>query len=129
MFKPQTVILITVLACPCLFAAPPVRKFDAPGSPPFEVLKTRENPPLDVDGNFVIGPEYVSAPERHPVTSVPQGKVQQFVIDQAPQSRNCPQWVWEGGSEEPEDVDRRDSQHRLQAEDHCLHSSAIPTGK
>ena len=81
MFKPQTVILIAVLACSCLFAAPPVRKFDAPGSPPFKVLKTGENPPLDVDGNFVIGPEYVPAPERNTVKGVPQGKVQQFVID------------------------------------------------
>jgi enterochelin esterase-like enzyme len=81
MFKPQTVILITVLACSCLLAAPPVRKFDDSGSPPFKVLKTGENPPLDVDGNFVIGPEYVPAPERKPVAGVPQGKVQQFEID------------------------------------------------
>jgi enterochelin esterase-like enzyme len=81
MFRPQTVILITLLACPCLVAAPPVRKFDAPSSPPFTVLKTGENPPLDVDGNFVIGPEYVPAPERKPVPGVPRGKVQQFVID------------------------------------------------
>src|ERR1700726_534725 len=81
MFKPQTVILIAVLACSPLFAAPPARKFDAPGSPPFQVLKTGENPPLDVDGNFVIGPEYVPAPERKPFKGVPQGKVQQFVID------------------------------------------------
>jgi hypothetical protein len=50
MFKPRTVILITVFACSCLFAAPPVRKFDDPGSPPFKVLKSGENPPLDVDG-------------------------------------------------------------------------------
>jgi len=75
MFKPLTVILITALACSCLFAAPPVRMFDAPGSPPFKVLKTGENPPLDVDGNFVIGPEYVPAPERNSVKGVPQGKV------------------------------------------------------
>src|SRR5580693_7896476 len=81
MFKPQMVILTAVLACSCLFAAPPARKFDAPGSPPFKVLKTGENPPLDVDGNFVIGPEYVPAPERKTVKDVPQGKVQQFVID------------------------------------------------
>jgi enterochelin esterase-like enzyme len=81
MFKPRTIILITVLACSCLFAAPPVRKFDDPGAPPFKVLKTGENPPLDVDGNFVIGPEYVPAPERKTVEGVPQGKVQQFVID------------------------------------------------
>src|SRR3989442_10497542 len=81
MFKPLTALLTTVLACSCLVAAPPARKFDAPGSPPFKVLKTGENPPLDVDGNFVIGPEYGSAPERNPVTGVPQGKLQQFVID------------------------------------------------
>jgi enterochelin esterase family protein len=81
MFKPKTVILVAVLACSCLFAAPPVRQFDAPGSPPFTVLKTGENPPLDVDGNFVIGPDYVPAPERKTVQGVPQGKVQQFVID------------------------------------------------
>src|SRR5438093_8180822 len=81
MFKPRTVILITVLACSPLFAAPPARKFDAPGSPPFTVLKTGENPPLDVAGNFVIGPEYVNAPERKAIMGVPLGKLQQFVID------------------------------------------------
>jgi iron(III)-enterobactin esterase len=58
-----------------------VRKFDDPGAPPFTVLKKGDNPPLDADGNFVIGPEYVPAPERKPVEGVPQGKVKQFVID------------------------------------------------
>jgi enterochelin esterase-like enzyme len=80
MFKPQTVLLIAVLTCSGALAAP-VRKFDAPGSPPFKVLKTGENPPLDVDGNFVIGPKYVPAPERKVVEGVPQGKIKQFVID------------------------------------------------
>ena len=74
-------LLITVLACSSLLAAPPVRKFDDPGSPPFKVLKNGENPPLDANGNFVIGPKYVPAPERKKVEGVPQGKVQQFVID------------------------------------------------
>src|SRR5215469_7142772 len=81
MFKTQTAILITTLACTSLFAAPPVRVFDAPGAPRFTVLNTGENPPLDMDGNFVIGPKYVPAPERKVVQGVPQGKVQQFVID------------------------------------------------
>src|SRR5947209_559608 len=81
MFKPPMVVLITAFACSSLLGAPPVRKFDDPGSPPFTVLKKGENPPLDVDGNFVIGPEYVPAPERKTVEDVPQGKVQQFVID------------------------------------------------
>lgn len=62
-------------------AAPPVRQFDAPGAPPFKVLKPGENPPLDAYDNFVIGPEYVTAPEYKVVEGVPQGTVQQFTID------------------------------------------------
>jgi hypothetical protein len=81
MFKFQAVMLILVLAGSTLLAAPPVRKYDDPGAPPFKVLNTGENPPLDVDGNFVIGPEYVPAPERKKVEDVPEGKVEQFVID------------------------------------------------
>src|SRR5262245_32573925 len=74
MLKPHSVILITVLLCSSILAAPPVRKPDDPGSPPFKVLKSGENPPLDVNGNFVIGPEYLPAPERKTVEGVPQGK-------------------------------------------------------
>jgi enterochelin esterase-like enzyme len=81
MFKFRMAILATVLACCSSSAAPPVRKFDDPGAPPFTVLKTGENPPLDAYGNFVIGPEYVPAPEGKVVEGVPRGKVQQFVID------------------------------------------------
>src|SRR5438105_10273647 len=81
MFKPQTVILVTVLAGSCVIAAPPVRKFDDKGAPPFKVLKDGENPPLDANDNFVIGPKYGPAPERKVVEGVPQGKVEQFVID------------------------------------------------
>ena len=61
--------------------AQPVRKFDDPGAPPFKVLKTGENPPLDVNGDFVIGPEYTPAPERKAGEGVPRGKVMQFTID------------------------------------------------
>ena len=82
MSKPWTICLIfTVLCTQTALAQPPVRKFDDPGSPPFKVLKAGENPPLDVDGNFVIGPEYTPAPERKAVEGVPQGKVKQFTID------------------------------------------------
>ena len=70
-----------VLYTQTALAQPPVRRFDDPGSPPFNVLKVGENPPLDVDGNFVIGPEYTPAPERKAVEGVPQGKVKQFTID------------------------------------------------
>ncbi len=39
------------------------------------------NPPLNVEGNFLVGPMYVRAPELTVNTNVPQGKVQQFSMD------------------------------------------------
>ncbi|HTI72024.1 MAG TPA: alpha/beta hydrolase-fold protein [Candidatus Limnocylindria bacterium] len=39
------------------------------------------NPPATVDGNFLIGPIYVKAPELTQNTNVPQGKVEQFIMD------------------------------------------------
>jgi enterochelin esterase family protein len=81
MFKPQMALLITAFACSSLLAAPPVRKFDDPGAPPFKLLKVGENPPLDANDNFVVGPKYVPAPERKKVDGAPEGKVKQFVID------------------------------------------------
>src|ERR1019366_235547 len=82
MSKPGTTFLIfTFLIAETAFAQPPVRKFDDPGSPPFKVLKTGENPPLDAAGNYVMGPEYKPASERKVVAGVPQGKVKQFTID------------------------------------------------
>src|SRR5271156_588480 len=81
MFKSLTVFLIVVLARSGVLAQPPARKFDDPGAPPFEVLKEGDTPPLDAYDNFVIGPQYVPAPERKKVEGVPGGKVEQFVID------------------------------------------------
>jgi iron(III)-enterobactin esterase len=82
MSKPGVIFLIvTLLYTQNALAQAPVRKFDAPGSPSFKVLKAGENPPLDGDGNFVIGPEYTPAPERKAVEGVPRGKVKQFTID------------------------------------------------
>ena len=92
MSKQPMTILITLIACACLFSEmtfaqkpkrqpPPTRKFDAPGAPKFQKLNPGENPPLDVDGNFVIGPAYTPAPERKAVDGVPQGRVQQFTMN------------------------------------------------
>src|SRR4051812_18360837 len=81
MFKFLMASLISVLVCSKALAQPPARKFDDPGAPPFKVLKAGENPPLDAYGNFVIGPNYVPAPERKKVHGVPEGKVEQFEID------------------------------------------------
>jgi enterochelin esterase-like enzyme len=66
---------------------PPTRPFDAPGAPKFTRLDGTpgRNPPADADGDFVIGPEYAPAPELKVVEGVPQGKVQQFVIN----SKDC----------------------------------------
>jgi enterochelin esterase-like enzyme len=81
MYKLYALILCTVLACSSSSVAQPVRKHDDKGAPPFKVLKEGENPPLDASDNFVVGPKYVTAPERNVVDGVPHGKVEQFVID------------------------------------------------
>ena len=41
---------------------PPTRPFDAPGAPKFTRLdgKPGVNPPVDAEGDFVIGPDYVA---------------------------------------------------------------------
>jgi enterochelin esterase-like enzyme len=51
---------------------PPVRLPTAPGTP---VLTRVVNPPSDADGNFLIGPDYVPAPELTPSEGVPRGRV------------------------------------------------------
>ena len=81
MIKSLSTFLVAALACSGVLAQTPVRKFDAPGAPPFKASKMGENPPLDAYGNFVIGPQYLGAPERKKVDGVPEGKVKQFVID------------------------------------------------
>jgi enterochelin esterase family protein len=73
---------------------PPTRPPDGPGAPHFVVAGAKPgntalraapgtNPPTDVDGDFLIGPDYLPAPELNVVEGVPQGKVQQFSMDSA----------------------------------------------
>ncbi len=74
-------------------SAIPTRSPTAPGTPkltpvgakPGEANVMRgaagKNPPADMDGDFLIGPDYVPAPELTVVEGVPQGKVQQFSLD------------------------------------------------
>lgn len=66
---------------------PPTRAFDAPSAPKFTRLdgKPGATPPIDADGDFVVGPDYVAAPETKVVEGVPQGVVKQFQID----SKDC----------------------------------------
>src|SRR4029077_17421244 len=81
MLNLSAITLIVAFACSGWSVAQPVRNYDDKGAPPFKVLKEGENPPHDAYDNFVIGPKYVTAPERKAVDGVPQGKVQQFTID------------------------------------------------
>ncbi len=73
---------LIALVATATFAAPPVRKFDAPGAPKFTRLDDEpgRNPPVDAVGNYVIGPEYTPAPENRAVEGVPKGKTLQFTI-------------------------------------------------
>lgn len=81
MYKVTLASLTLALFSWMAFAAPPIRKYDDQGAPPFKVLKEGELPPLDAYDNFVIGPKYTPAPERKKVEGVPEGRVEQFVID------------------------------------------------
>ena len=72
---------------PAAKTQPPTRPFDAPGAPKFTRLDGKPGaiPPVDVDGDFLVGPEYKAGTEMKVVDGVPQGKVQQFVMN----SKDC----------------------------------------
>lgn len=78
-----SLLIETAFTAPPKRKAPPTRKFDAPGAPAFVRLDAQPglNPPLDANGNFLIGPKYTLAPERRFVQGVPQGQLLQFTID------------------------------------------------
>ena len=64
--------------------APGTPKLTPPGAKPGEESVLRgtpgKNPPIDVDGDFLIGPDYVRAPELTAVEGVPKGMVQKFTM-------------------------------------------------
>jgi iron(III)-enterobactin esterase len=66
---------------------PPTRPFDAPGAPKFTRLDGKPGavPPVDAEGDFVVGPDYAAAPETKVVEGVPQGRVLQFTME----SKDC----------------------------------------
>lgn len=68
----------------------PTRLPTAPGTPPLTAVGAKPgegraalgmNPPANADGDFLIGPDYVSAPELNVIAGVPQGQVRQFLMD------------------------------------------------
>jgi enterochelin esterase family protein len=64
--------------------APPTRSPLAADAPRFTVLAAPgANPPLDRDGNFVIGPTYATPRELEPAAGIPAGRVEQFTMESA----------------------------------------------
>jgi enterochelin esterase family protein len=64
---------------------PPRRLPTEPGTPPLTPVggAPGTNPPADREGNFIIGPEYLPAPELKPVPGVPRGTVTRFTMRSA----------------------------------------------
>jgi enterochelin esterase-like enzyme len=62
---------------------PPTRSPGTPDAPRFTTLPAGTNPPVDRDGDFIIGPAYVSPPELEPVAGVAAGRVEQFTMESA----------------------------------------------
>jgi enterochelin esterase-like enzyme len=63
-------------------ATPPTRSPSAPGTPALIPVGTAPgaNPPADADGNFLIGPEYLRAPELSARPGVPRGTLHRFTM-------------------------------------------------
>ena len=69
-------------AAPPARPTPPTRPADGPGAPKWTVISgAGKNAPVDAEGDFLIGPEYLPAPELTPVAGVPEGTVQQFTME------------------------------------------------
>ncbi len=73
---------------------PPVRAPDGPGAPAFRVagapvgttgLRAAPGalPPLDAEGDWLVGPDYTPAPETQEQPGVPHGRIVQFVMNSA----------------------------------------------
>ena len=82
----SALLAFVFVALPVLGAkrqSPPIRKFDGPGAPKFIRLDAKPGlyPPVEANGNYLIGPEYQPAPELKSAPDVPQGKIHQFTID------------------------------------------------
>ncbi len=61
---------------------PPTRPADSPGAPKWTVISgPGANAPINADGEFLIGPDYLPAKELEPVDGLPRGTVIQFSLD------------------------------------------------
>lgn len=97
----RSVGIVLIVGCLAQFALfpnaygerpqPPVRLPNAPGTPALTPVGSKPgeaalrgatgvNPPVDADGDFLIGPDYVRAPELNPVQGVPKGTVRRLTM-------------------------------------------------
>jgi iron(III)-enterobactin esterase len=65
---------------------PPIRNSDNPGYVKAEELPDGTNPPVDADGNFIIGPTHdvspgMATPIQHKEESIPRGTVIEFTMN------------------------------------------------
>lgn len=61
-------------------SGPPVRSMDAPGHVAATALPDGAVPPVNVNGNFIVGPTHKPAPEVKPGDEVPRGRVVEFTM-------------------------------------------------
>lgn len=93
MFRLQTIALVIGLASgagPASAQAPatrrpipPTRDPHTPGYVTAKELPDGSNPPVDADGNFIIGPTHNPAPETSEHGGVPHGTVYEFIMGSA----------------------------------------------
>jgi len=62
---------------------PPTRAPDGEGAPKFTRVAPGGNAPVDQNGDYLIGPDYLPPQELNVVEGVPQGKVEQFTMSSA----------------------------------------------
>lgn len=74
-------LFCTVWSVNAAMAQAPVRDPHTPGYVPATELPDGTNPSPNVNGNFIIGPNYNAAPESAVQTNVPQGAVYRFTIE------------------------------------------------
>ena len=87
------------------------------------------NPPVDAEGDWIVGPDYVPAPETAVVAGVPQGPGRADHVGFGGQQilpRHSGRDVFRhGGSGQPAHVDRANSSGTLQAHHHGLHPEPV----
>ena len=84
-------------AAPAPRPTPPTRDPNTPGYVTAKELPDGTVPPPDADGNFIIGPTHMPAPEMSVVEGVPQGIVHNFTMSSA-DSRIYPGIAREAGT-------------------------------